>query len=637
MTDNHIRELELLAPAKNKDFGIQAIIHGADAVYIGARHHGARAAAGNDIEDIKELCEFAHKYKARVYVTINTLVYDDELEDVKKLIRELAMVHVDALLVQDMALVEIIQQAPANDPLSYFKPRLHASTQTDNRTSQKVSWLHSVGFSRVVLARETTLADMKNIHEANEGVELEAFVHGALCVSYSGLCYASQYCFKRSANRGECAQFCRMKFDLVDSDGNVIAHNRYMLSLKDMCQIENIEDMAAAGITSFKIEGRLKDISYVKNVVAAYSQKLDAIVKANPAKYRRSSIGSSKYGFTPDLDKTFNRGYTTYCLKGRTPNISSPVSPKAMGKYIGKVKEIRRDSFNVSTIESLANGDGLCFISRDQELVGFRANKVVGNRVFPLKMPESIESGTVLYRNSDQTFDKLLSGTSAERKIAVSFVLFVDNGKIVLQSECCGTTIQASLDNDFQLATKPQEENIRKQLTKLGNTVYECKGLEIKDNIGELFIPSSMLAALRRNLVDKMDAYMQEESMQLPDASGNNEVGANDSSCVNFYPAQGYLYNIANSVSSAFYTKNGLEHQEKAYEIKEQHDAKIMQCKYCIRYAYGFCVKNGGAKPTWKEPLYLVLGDKRRFRLEFECSKCQMNVRVDNNKTGSKV
>lgn len=344
-----MRKLELLAPAKNLECGKAAIDHGADAVYIGASKFGARASAGNSLDDIRELCLYAHQFGAKVYVTVNTIVYEDELEDTRALLRALTEMRVDALLVQDMAVLDLLPKDMK--PL----PALHASTQTDNRTAKKVAWLHGLGFERVVLARELSLAEIKTIHQTVPDVQLEGFVHGALCVSYSGVCYASQYCFQRSANRGACAQFCRMKFDLIDAQGREIEHQRHLLSLKDLCQIDHLEEMADAGICSFKIEGRLKDVEYVKNVVSAYSKRLNSIIEKRGDDYRRASLGQVTYYFEPDLKKTFNRGYTDYFLHRRQPYIYSPDTPKALGEYVGKVKEIRRGSFNVAGTASFAN------------------------------------------------------------------------------------------------------------------------------------------------------------------------------------------------------------------------------------------------------------------------------------------
>ena len=336
MNQNKIqpRHIELLAPAKNLEQGIIAIDHGADAVYIGANEFGARQAAGNSIEDIAELAKYAHKFGARVYVTVNTIVYEHELANAKQLLRHIVRAGVDAILVQDMAVVEMMREIASEPEMQGLRmPELHASTQTDNRSAEKAAWLTSVGFSRVVLARELSLDEIRKVHKAVPHTELEVFVHGALCVSYSGACYASHHCFGRSANRGECAQFCRLAFDLKDSRGDTIRRASHLLSLKDMKQLDRLEDIIEAGATSLKIEGRLKDAAYVKNVVAAYSQQLDEIIEDNPGKYCRSSWGKAEYTFIPNLAKTFNRGFTHYFLDGRRDDISSFDTPKAMGEY----------------------------------------------------------------------------------------------------------------------------------------------------------------------------------------------------------------------------------------------------------------------------------------------------------------
>ena len=418
-----MRALELLAPAKNLECGIAAIDHGADAVYIGASRFGARAAAGNSVDDIRRLCDYAHPFGVKVYVTVNTILFDNELESTRQLLQDLQQVGVDAILVQDMALLEMRNEELEMRNEDYSFPVLHASTQTDNRTPEKVRWLRDLGFSRVVLARELSVEEIATIHREVPDVELEVFVHGALCVSYSGICYASQYCFGRSANRGECAQFCRMKFSLVDAEGREVEHDRHLLSLKDMNQSDHLEELIEAGATSFKIEGRLKDVSYVKNVTAAYSQRLNQIIRRHPDQYCRSSQGVCRYTFTPDLNRTFNRGYTTYFLHGRQPDIASFDTPKAIGGFVGTVKEIRYDSFNVAGTASFANGDGLCFFNEERQLEGFRANRVVGNRIYPYRMPQGLRPGVRLFRNSDQEFDRLLSRSSAERKIPIRLSL----------------------------------------------------------------------------------------------------------------------------------------------------------------------------------------------------------------------
>ena len=657
--------LELLAPAKNLACGIAAIDHGADAVYIGASRFGARSAAGNSIDDIRQLCEYAHPFGVKVYVTVNTILYDDELDATRQLLQDLQTIGVDAILVQDMAVLELSasilplsrgSQRGSDHPF----PRLHASTQTDNRSPEKVRWLHSLGFSRVVLAREFSVEEIAEIHREVPDVELEVFVHGALCVSYSGLCYASQYCFGRSANRGECAQFCRMKFSLFDSEGREVERDRYLLSLKDMNQSDHLLELIEAGATSFKIEGRLKDVSYVKNVTAAYSQRLNDIISRYPDKYRRSSLGECRYTFTPDLHKTFNRGYTTYFLHGRQPNIASFDTPKAVGEYVGMVKELRGDSFNVAGVSSFSNGDGLCFVTSSPpesggargglnmnkgELVGFRANRVQGNRIWPYRMPDGLRPGVRLYRNNDQEFERLMSRPSAERRIPIRLTLrAVDDGFTL--SASLANQGDRSRDSDYQnhgpvpmihfraehqQAQKPPHENIIRQLSKLGDTIYTCSSVDIPADFN-YFIPNSVLSDMRRSLIDLLrkeeSGKRKEESGKWKEntsAAGSREKG----NLVPPYPRTPappnypytYLYNISNHLSQQFYGSS----EKTAYELKGG-DGPIMQCRHCIRYALGYCVKHGGQRPTWHEPLSLVLGDGRRFRLEFDCKHCQMNV-----------
>ena len=598
------RPLELLAPAKNLACGIAAIDHGADAVYIGAQRFGARAAAGNSVEDIARLCDYAHQFQAKVYVTVNTIIYDDELDDTRRLLQQLKQIGVDAVLVQDMALLSLSTLA------------FHASTQTDNRTAEKVRWLKELGFRRVVLARELSIDEIRAIHEAVPDVELEVFVHGALCVSYSGLCYASQYCFGRSANRGECAQFCRMPFDLVDADGRTIEHDRHLLSLKDLCQIDNLEALAEAGATSFKIEGRLKDADYVKNVTAAYSERLNQIVSRHPDRYRRASLGRCRYTFTPNLQKTFNRGYTDYFAHGRQSGIASFDTPKAMGEFVGTVKEMRRDSLTVAGTSRFANGDGLCFMTVGRQLQGFRVNRVEGNRLFPQQMPADLRPGVRLYRNNDQEFERLLDKPSAQRKIAITLSLRPTADGFSLSSG--DVTVELAVEH--QTAEKPQRDNIVRQLTKLGNTPYECSEVDLPADFN-YFIPSSQLAELRRKLVSRGVLTMEREGRTVP-ADEHVTLHSPHSTLHEI----SYLANIANHESARFY---GVD-QPTAYELQPTPDAMLMQCRYCLRHALGFCVQKGGRRPSWREPLFLRLGDGRRFRLEFDCQHCQMNVYASN-------
>ena len=661
-----------------------AIDHGADAVYIGASRFGARQSAGNSVEDIGKLCEYAHRYGATVHVTINTIIYNDEFEETLALVRELVDVGVDAFLLQDMGLMSKVKEI-VPDTVA-----LHASTQCDTRTWEKAQWLSQQGFDRVVLARELSAEEINDIHKRLPELELEAFVHGALCVSYSGVCYVSQYSFGRSANRGACAQFCRLAFDLKDSDGKTIEHQRHLLSLKDMSQIDNLETLMRSGACAFKIEGRLKDINYVKNVVSAYSKRIDEIISKHPGEFCRASLGRVRYSFTPNLKKTFNRGYTNYFLKGRQADIFSPDTPKALGEFVGRVKEIRRDSFNVSSTANFANGDGLCFLSRDTDsqstrLEGFRVNRAVGNRLYPFKMPRGLKPGMGLYRNQDQAFDKELSGKTAERKIAIKMwfgtspnpskggeCLTDSHGTIWAKAEVIGRANPNQASNErisnehpvrlspplggagggLQLAQKPQRDNIIRQLTKLGNTVYECTEVEIVDGADKYFIPSSILAELRRMVVEELDKQILNRQRMTIHRKSVDKVSDHKPHITVVNPAQyqqmPYLYNISNDVARKFYEQQGLTKAEPAFEIqypsvdngsestgksfsirgdKDAVSHLLMQCRHCIRYSLGYCVKRGGKKPTWREPLFLELPDKRRFRLEFDCKNCQMNVR----------
>ena len=675
------------------------------------------------MEDIGKLCDYAHRYGATVHVTINTIIYNDEIDDTLALVRSLVDVGVDAFLLQDMGLMSKVREI-VPDTVA-----LHASTQCDTRTWEKAQWLSQQGFDRVVLARELSAEEISDIHKKLPDLELEAFIHGALCVSYSGVCYVSQYSFGRSANRGACAQFCRLAFDLKDSDGKTIEHQRHLLSLKDMSQIDNLETLMRSGACAFKIEGRLKDINYVKNVVSAYSKRIDEIIRKHPGEFRRASLGRVRYSFTPDLKKTFNRGYTNYFLKGRQADIFSTDTPKALGEFVGRVKEIRRDSFTVSSTANFANGDGLCFLSRDAEsqstrLEGFRVNRAVGNRLYPFKMPRGLKPGMGLYRNQDQAFDKELSGKTAERKIQIKMWfgtspetspnpseggehLTESRGVIWARAEVIGSkpssyeqtpdqhpvsnqtsdqypvsnqtsdwhpisdpTSHETISNEhpvrfsppleglgevplpLPLAQKPQRDNIIRQLTKLGNTVYECADVEIVDGADKYFIPSSILADLRRIVIENLDKqvmHMQRMTIHRKSKEKQSDPKLNFS-MVN--PAQyqqlPYLYNISNDAARKFYEQQGLTKVYSAFELqypagvpngskptdksfsiqgdKEAVSNLLMQCRHCIRYSLGYCVKWGGQKPTWREPLFLELPDKRRFRLEFDCKNCQMNV-----------
>ena len=604
------RTIELLAPAKNLECGIEAIKHGADAVYIGAGRFGARQAAGNSVDDIAQLTRFAHFYGAKVYVTVNTILKDSELSDAEKLIWQLYEAGADALLVQDMAVLRM--KLP---PIA-----LHASTQCDVRSADKVRFLADCGFTRVVLARELSLAEISDIHKACPDMELECFVHGALCVSYSGQCYASQYCFGRSANRGECAQFCRLKFDLEDAGDNVIIKGKHLLSLRDMNRMAYLEELMDAGVCSFKIEGRLKEVSYVKNVSAAYSQAIEKVLMRRN-EFVRASSGRSVPHFTPDVSRSFNRGFTDYFLHGRTDDIYSFGTPKSIGEKMGPVKEVGRGWIKVSGFKAFHNGDGLCFFNRAGELEGYRVNRVEGNRVFlfleEADMP-SLAVGTELYRNYDLEFEKVLSKESATRKIGVD-ILFeetADGYKVTFTDED-GFKAETEVEWKKEDARTPQQDNIRMQLGKMGNTGFEVQNVEIKLD-GERFIPSSLLSDMRRQATavlekTRLDAYVRPA------------VGA---SANPVYPVSQltYLGNVMNAQARTFYQDHGVKNIDDAFEKNTPDSGVIMFCRHCIKNAMGLCTKNPGQYMKVQEPLYLVSHDGRRFRLRFDCSKCQMEI-----------
>lgn len=601
------RKIELLAPAKNLECGIAAIDHGADAVYIGAPKFGARAAAVNSLEDIAALVEYAHLYNARIYVTVNTILKDEELQETEKMIWALFRAGVDALIVQDMGITGLnLPPIP-----------LHASTQMDNRTVEKVRFLTDAGFRQVVLARELSLREISKIHEACPDVPLEIFVHGALCVSYSGQCYVSQACFGRSANRGECAQFCRLPFSLVDAEGRVIVKDKHLLSLKDLNQSDELEALLDAGASSFKIEGRLKDVSYVKNVTAAYRRKLDAIF-ARRKEYARASSGSCRYAFNPQLDKSFSRGFTHYYLHGRTKDVFSFDTPKSLGEEMGTMKEARGNYLTVAGLKSFNNGDGVCYIDEQGRLQGFRINRVEGNKLYPQEMPR-IKPRTVLYRNFDQEFEKILARKSSERRIAVS-VRLTDTpfGFALTLTDEDDNSVTLSLAREKEPARTPQEENLKTQLAKFGNTPFEAVRIDI-DFAGNWFLPASVLADFRRQAVEKLISarrinYRRELFVLKPTAHAFPQSTLT------------YLGNVMNAQAVSFYAGHGVASIAPAFERAPAEKAVLMFCKHCLRYSMGWCPVHQRERSPYREPYYLVSTDGKRFRLEFDCKNCQMKV-----------
>ena len=601
------RPIELLSPAKDLNCGIEAINHGADAVYIGAPKFGARSAAGNSLEDIRELCEYAHLYEARIYVTLNTILKEEELEEAERMIWDLWRVGTDALIIQDMGITRLnLPPIP-----------LHASTQTDNRTPEKVRFLEAAGFTQVVLARELSLNEIRRISEATT-VPLEVFVHGALCVSYSGQCYLSAALSGRSANRGECAQYCRLPYTMVDATGTEIVTHKHLLSLKDMNRSDQLEALLDAGVSSLKIEGRLKDVGYVKNITAYYRKKLDAVLSRRP-EYRRASAGRSTYTFEPVAEKSFNRGFTPFLLEGRTADITAFNTPKSLGEPVGMVKEIKGNSFTVAGLKQLNNGDGLVFFNRKGELEGFRVNRVEANRVFPLDMPQ-LAPKTPLYRNFDQAFDKLLAKPSAERKLSVD-IEFLDNpfGFTLCMEDETGARIMLTEPFAKELARREQQDNIRTQLSRLGNTPFEASKVVV--GLSEnWFVPSSLLADMRRRGVEKL---LEARRARYPRETVKR---VQPSVSIPFPERQlTYLGNVANGKARSFYQDHGVEQIDPAFELSPRKDVPLMFTKHCLRYSMGWCPTYQKDKSPYKEPYYLLYKDTR-LRLQFDCKHCQMLV-----------
>ncbi len=618
-------KLELLSPAKNLDFGREAINHGADALYIGAPAYGARAAATNTLEDIEALVNYAHLYGSKVFVTVNTLLFDHEIEPAVKLIHQLYNIGVDALLIQDLGLLEC--DLP---PIE-----LHASTQCHNASVERIKFLEQVGFRRVVLARETSLEQMQEIRQATR-LDLEAFVHGALCVSYSGQCYMSQYLNSRSGNRGCCSQPCRSTYDLYDGDGHLLLKEKHLLSLRDFNASQQLENMIAAGISSFKIEGRLKDLSYVKNITAYYRQLLDSMMEG----HEKVSSGSCTYTFIPDPDRTFNRGYTDYFLRKRQP-MANFATQKSLGKLIGKVTAVGRNSLTISGTKPLANGDGLCYYDVDGRLQGFLVNGVQGRAVTPNQMPD-IKAGTTLWRNQDQRFEKLLQGKSAERKIGVEMLFSaIPDGFALRLTDEEGLSVTHSVTAEQQEARNNSSNQairqsgnlldnpIVKQLSKLGNTPFVATAI-VDETQGHYFLPAGTLNQLRREAVEQLVALRiaHHRPADSPHSNSSNQT-IKQSSILS--PTLDYRANVINDKAEAFYKHHGAKEIERGLEQTEDYDGKaLMTTKYCLRYELGCCLqgKNSGKpqldiKPTTS---LLLRNNDRRFRLQFDCRNCQMLI-----------
>jgi putative protease len=604
--------LELLAPARNADIAIEAIKHGADAIYIGAPAFGARAAATNSIDDIKRAVDYAHPFGVKIYVTLNTILYDNELDEVQQIVNQLYHIGVDGLIVQDMAYLKL--DLP---PIS-----LHSSTQCDTRTPDKAQRLEQSGFSQIVLARELSLEEIRQIRAVTT-VPLEGFVHGALCVSYSGNCQASQLATGRSANRGECAQMCRLAYDLTDKTGKVIKQGQHLLSLRDMNRINRLADLADAGIQSFKIEGRLKDVNYVKNIVAAYRIALDRVIEQSEGRYCRASVGRSEFTFTPEPDKSFNRGFTEYFLNGRpTPGVrmGNHATPKWVGTEIGTVLTASQQVITARLNTTLANGDGIGYFDKQGQFTGFRLNKIDGHKLFPAS-PVDIEPGTTLYRNNDKQWEDMMQGKTATRTIAVNFILRnIDSKRIALDADDeRGNHITATIDSDFAEANTPQEANRQRNLAKLGATIYRLDNLT--DLLGNRFVAASVITELRRRATDLLDSaqratykYDRRRQSQLAD-------NAFDGLTLTYHD------NVSNRIAFDFYKSHGAKIKEKAIEVdapSRYKDVVVMTTRYCLRRELGACLKTPQAAQL---PTDLQLrAPAGIFRLEFDCRNCEMHV-----------
>jgi len=608
---NMKKKIEILAPAKNLFQGMAAINAGADAVYIGAPQFGARSNATNPVEDIAELVKYAHLFKAQVFVVINTILYDKELDDCKKLIYELYDIGVDALIVQDMAILEM--DLP---PIV-----IHASTQANNRDPKHVKFLADAGMKRVVLARELNLDQIKEIHEATD-VELEFFVSGALCVSFSGNCYMSIAGGERSANRGSCAQNCRLPYNLIDGTGKTLITNSHLLSIKDLDLSNQLPNLIEAGITSFKIEGRLKDLVYVKNNVSYLRKKLDTYLEKNP-NYQKASSGRTFYNFDAEMDRSFNRGYTDYFVNKRTEKIGSWETPKSQGQVIGKLIESTKNGYLIENVEKLNNGDGLYFINENNEADGAQINTIVNGVVIPNTF-KPIKVGTIIYRNADASFNKLVErDDSAIRKIGVHLTFSETNTGFkltVIDEDGYECVSEITTEKEVSKNEESVIANVKKNLSKTGNTPFIVD--EITVNFTEnWFLPISKINEIRRialeQLIDvRINEYHREE-FQIKKTDHHYPITQLD-----------FTYNVANKLARAFYKRHGVTEIEKAFELQwDPGKSRVMTTKYCVKYELGKCVRfqrdTMGEKVV--EPLVLKHGENE-YKLKFNCKPCEMEI-----------
>lgn len=599
------RFIELLSPARNKETAFAAIDCGADAVYMGFERFGARVSAGNSLEDIREVVNYAHLFGVKVYVTLNTILYNEELESARQTVRDLYQAGVDAIIVQDMAYLQ----------MNECNMTIHASTQANNFTKEKVKWFENAGIERVVLARELSIEDIREIHSYCPDVELEFFIHGALCCSVSGRCYLSHYQTKRSANRGECCQSCRSSYDLLNANGEVLIKDAYLLSTKDFNAASKLEDLIKAGVVSFKIEGRLKDINYVRNVTAYYSELMNDFCKRNP-QYKRSSYGKVDLNFSPDVEKSFNRGFTIFNLEGKSEKTGNMKSTKSLGKVFGRVVSEKDGFIKTDSKEALHSGDGIVFFDQKGDLNGLLVNAVTANG-FRANKKISIPKGTVLYRNKDVAFDKQLSGNSASRNIWID--AYLSDNELRFQTE---NNVIASISfehvKEAVKNTNAYEENLRKQIGKLGDTVFALRNFSY--NCSErYFFPNSLLADLRRRCCDLLTEKLKEKNRALHSQILNKNTN---------YISQevDYQENVSNDLSKEFYEQMGVKVCESAVEInpiKRNHE--LMRSKNCLRFNLGQCLRRDKLSKGFEGELFLR-DNQHTYRLSFDCSNCMMSV-----------
>jgi 23S rRNA 5-hydroxycytidine C2501 synthase len=607
VTKNKEIQIELLAPARNAEYGKAAVNHGADALYIGAPRFGARSAASNTIGEIEDLIHYAHLFRVKVYCTLNTILFNGEIEEAAKIIKQLYGSGVDGIIIQDLGLLEMdLPPVP-----------LIASTQTHNITAERVCFFEKLGFKRVILARELSISQIKEIR-TNTSIELESFVHGAICVSYSGQCYMSEAICGRSGNRGICAQPCRSLYNLLDGTDQVIVKNKHLLSQKDLNLSAYLSDMMDAGITSFKIEGRLKDLSYIKNITSYYRKQLDSVIE-NKQAYTKASSGNIYHQFEPDPERSFNRGFTNYFILGRKEKTGELNTQKSIGKRIGYIIAKGKNWISLDN-NILVNADGICYFGAGNVLYGTSVDKVEGDKVY-LKDIIGVEIGTEVFRNHDQAFEKILKGSCADRKIGIALSLSeYSQGFMLEATDSDGNTVQINQECEKLEAQNPQlaQKTVLNQLSKLGDTLFELTNIKVQTQ-REYFIPARLLNEMRRNVTEelknkRLSSYIPEKRILY---SSKMDLKIKQLS---------YTENIANDYAKRFYLSNGVEDIEPAFELTDEHVGKVvMTTKYCIRYQMNACKVFQKNQVELNNPLYLK-DQNHTYRLNFDCKNCVMQV-----------